>query len=121
MYRKIETMTRGDEVMASHTKAKSSAQLLRLAFLEILAVLVALAVAGRAKAQPRKIEPSDIQRIVGVSELAISPDGKSIVIIIIVSRVNWVEDRYDSLRRLNKRRAIFIHFFRKVVLVTARH
>jgi len=44
--------------------------------------------------QARKIELSDLQKIVGVSEPAISPDGKSIVII--VSRVNWDEDRYDS-------------------------
>ena len=84
----------GDEVMAVHARTRSSAQLLRRAFLEILAVLLALAAPGRAKAQARKIELSDLQKIVGVSEPAISPDGKSIVII--VSRVNWDEDRYDS-------------------------
>jgi dipeptidyl aminopeptidase/acylaminoacyl peptidase len=36
----------------------------------------------------------DLQKIVKVSSPEISPDGKTIVII--VSRVNWDEDRYDS-------------------------
>ena len=49
---------------------------------------------AKAKAQARKIELGDLQKIVGVSGPEISPDGKSIVII--VSRVNWDEDRYDS-------------------------
>src|SRR5271170_4881587 len=80
--------------MAVHARTRSSAQLLRRAFLEILAVLLALAAPGRARAQARKIELGDLQKIVGVSNPAISPDGKSIVII--VSRVNWDEDRYDS-------------------------
>jgi dipeptidyl aminopeptidase/acylaminoacyl peptidase len=57
-------------------------------------VLVALAAPGGAKAQARKIELGDFQKIVGVSNPAISPDGKSVVII--VSRVNWDEDRHDS-------------------------
>src|SRR5271156_1056992 len=80
--------------MAVHARTRSSAQLLRRAFLEILAVLLALAAPGRAKAQARKIELGDLQKIVGVSSPEISPDGKSIVIV--VSRVNWDEDRYDS-------------------------
>ncbi len=45
-------------------------------------------------AQARKIELDDLQKIVGVSSPEISPDGRSIVIV--VSRVNWDEDRYDS-------------------------
>ncbi len=49
---------------------------------------------GSTEAQARKIELADLQKIVGVSSPEISPDGKSIVII--VSRVNWDEDRYDS-------------------------
>jgi dipeptidyl aminopeptidase/acylaminoacyl peptidase len=49
---------------------------------------------GSAQAQARKIEPGDFQKIVGVSSPEISPDGKSIVIV--VSRVNWEDDRYDS-------------------------
>jgi Tol biopolymer transport system component len=36
----------------------------------------------------------DFQKIVNVTSPEISPDGKSIVIV--VSRVNWDEDRYDS-------------------------
>src|SRR5271156_1196114 len=80
--------------MAVHARTRSSAQLLRRAFLEILAVLLALAAPGRAKAQARKIELGDLQKIVNVSSPEISPDGKSIVIV--VSRVNWDEDRYDS-------------------------
>jgi dipeptidyl aminopeptidase/acylaminoacyl peptidase len=47
-----------------------------------------------AAAQSRKIELGDLQKIVGVSSPEISPDGKSIVII--VSRVNWDADRHDS-------------------------
>jgi hypothetical protein len=41
---------------------------------------------GSASAQVRKIELADLQKIVNFSNPAISPDGKSIVII--VSRVN---------------------------------
>src|ERR1700685_2704004 len=60
----------------------------------MLAALLCLAVPGRAGAQSRKIELGDFQKIVSVTNPEISPDGKSIVII--VSRVNWDEDRYDS-------------------------
>ncbi|HKN59688.1 MAG TPA: S9 family peptidase [Candidatus Acidoferrales bacterium] len=80
--------------MVTHSKTGSSAVFARYAFLGILAVLLALAAPGRAKAQARRIELGDFQRIVGVSSPEISPDGKAIVII--VSRVNWDEDRYDS-------------------------
>jgi dipeptidyl aminopeptidase/acylaminoacyl peptidase len=55
---------------------------------------LALLADDSAQAQARKIEAGDSQKIVGVSSPAISPDGKSIVIV--VSRVNWDEDRYDS-------------------------
>jgi dipeptidyl aminopeptidase/acylaminoacyl peptidase len=50
--------------------------------------------AGPARPQTRKFEPGDLQKIVDVSSPAISPDGKSIAII--VTRVNWDEDRHDS-------------------------
>lgn len=79
--------------MAAHGRARRSAQFLRCAFFGIMALLI-LAAPGRARAQRRKIELGDLQKLVGVSEPAISPDGRSIVII--VSRVNWDEDRYDS-------------------------
>ncbi len=80
--------------MAAHARARGSAQLLRRAILEIIAVLVALTAPGRAKAQARKIELGDLQKIVTVSSPAISPDGRSVVIL--VSRVNWEGDRHDS-------------------------
>jgi dipeptidyl aminopeptidase/acylaminoacyl peptidase len=69
-------------------------QFARCAFLGILVALLALAAAGKAIAQARKIELGDLQKIVDVSSPEISPDGKSIVIV--VSRVNWDEDRHDS-------------------------
>lgn len=80
--------------MVTHPKTSISALFARYTFLGILAALLALAAPGKAKAQARKIELSDLQKIVGVSSPAISPDGKSIVII--VSRVNFDEDRYES-------------------------
>ena len=61
--------------------------------LGLLTTLLAIA-PGKAEAQARKIELGDIQKIVDISNPAISPDGKSIVII--VWRVNWDEDRYDN-------------------------
>jgi hypothetical protein len=81
--------------MVTRPKASISALFARLAFLGILAALLALAAPGKAKAQARKMELDDLQKIVGVASPAISPDGKSIVIV--VSRVNWDEDRYDSI------------------------
>jgi hypothetical protein len=80
--------------MVMPTKTSISALFARYTFLGILAALLALAAPGKANAKARKIELGDLQKIVGVSSPAISPDGKSIVII--VSRVNFDEDRYDS-------------------------
>jgi hypothetical protein len=82
------------ELIVTHSKMGSSAVFGRYAFLGILAAILALAVPGRASAQARKIELGEFQKIVGVTNPEISPDGKSIVIV--VSRVNWDEDRYDS-------------------------
>jgi len=65
----------------------------RFARAALLAIL-ALFFIREARAQARKIELGDLQKIVNISNPVISPDGKSIVII--VSRVNWDEDRYDS-------------------------
>src|SRR5208282_5766263 len=80
--------------MASHSTIRSSAVFARYTLLGILAVLLALPAPGQAGAQARKIELGDLQKIVDVSNPAISLDGKFIVII--VSRANWDEDRYDS-------------------------
>jgi len=80
--------------MVTHSKTGGSAVLARYTFLGILAVLLALATPSPAKAQARKIELGDLQKIVSVTNPEISPDGKSIVIV--VSHVNWDEDRYDS-------------------------
>ena len=59
-----------------------------------LTAILVLVAPDSAKGQSRKIELGDLQKFVDVSNPAISPDGKSIVII--VSRANWDEDRYDS-------------------------
>jgi len=80
--------------MITHSKTTISALCVRYTRLGILAMLLALVTLSPAMPQARKIELGDLQKIVGVSNPAISPDGKSIVII--VSRVNWDEDRYDS-------------------------
>jgi dipeptidyl aminopeptidase/acylaminoacyl peptidase len=80
--------------MIPHSTMRRSPLFARYMFLGVLAVLLARAVPDQAMAQARKIELDDLQKIVGVSSPEISPDGKSIVII--VSRVNWDEDRYDS-------------------------
>jgi dipeptidyl aminopeptidase/acylaminoacyl peptidase len=77
------------------SKTKGSALSARCTFLGILgALFFALAIPLKAKAQARRIELGDFRKIVNVSNPAISPDGKSIVIV--VSRVNWDEDRLDS-------------------------
>ena len=52
-----------------------------------------LAVVGLAQ-QPRRMQLDDLGRIVRVSDPQIAPDGKSIVIV--VSRANYDEDRYDT-------------------------
>ena len=79
--------------MVSQSRTRMSALFSRYVFLGLPAALLAIA-PGKAEAQARKIELGDLQRIVNVSSPEISPDGKSVVIV--VSRANWVEDRYDS-------------------------
>src|ERR1700677_2032628 len=66
----------------------------RYTLLGIVAAVLSLVAPAQANAQSRKIELGDLQKIVSVTNPEISPDGKSIVII--VSRVNWDEDRHDS-------------------------
>jgi Tol biopolymer transport system component len=81
--------------MATYSETgRSRLPFVRYIFLGILAAFVSFTAPGAATAQARRIELSDFQKIVGVSSPQISPDGKSIVII--VSRVNWDEDRHDS-------------------------
>ena len=80
--------------MVMPTKTRSPAPFAGKSLVGILAALLAIAALGRAEAQPRKFETGDMQKIVDVPSPAISPDGKSIVII--VTRVNWDEDRHDS-------------------------
>jgi Tol biopolymer transport system component len=80
--------------MMTRPNERNSAQFAPYAFLGILTVVLALAAPGQARAQSRKLELGDLQKIVNISNPAISPDGKSVVII--VSRVNWDEDRHDS-------------------------
>jgi hypothetical protein len=80
--------------MVTDSKTRVLALFAQYKILGLIAVLLSLAAPGRARAQARKIELGDLQKIVNVSSPGISPDGKSIVIV--VSRVNWDEDRYDS-------------------------
>jgi hypothetical protein len=67
--------------MAMHSKTRISAQFALCAFLGIVTVLVVLAAPGGAKAQARKIELGDLRKVVNVSNPAISPNGKSILIV----------------------------------------
>lgn len=63
----------------------------KLHALLILTCLVS--VVGLAQ-QPRRMQLDDLGRIVRVSDPQIAPDGKSIVIV--VSRANYDDDRYDT-------------------------
>jgi Tol biopolymer transport system component len=76
------------------TKTRNSAPFAGKSLVGILAALLAIAALDRAEAQLRQFELADVQKIVNVSNPAISPDGKSIAIV--VTRVNWGEDRHDS-------------------------
>jgi hypothetical protein len=81
-------------LMVMPTKTRNSAPFAGKSLVGILAALLAIAALGGAEAQARKFEMGDMQKIVNVSNPAISPDGKSIAII--VTRVNWDDDRHDS-------------------------
>ena len=81
--------------MVMPTNTRNSAPFAGTPRVGILAALLAITALGRVQAQTRKFELGDVQKIVAVSSPAISPDGKSIAII--VTRVNWDEDRHDSL------------------------
>src|SRR5437773_11599112 len=50
--------------------------------------------AGTATAQAKRIDLSDVQKLVNLSDPQIAPDGKPIAGV--VSRVNWTEDRFDA-------------------------
>src|SRR5438046_8775964 len=50
--------------------------------------------AGTATAQAKRIDLSDVQKLVNLSDPQIAPDGKSIACV--VSRVNWTDDRFDA-------------------------
>jgi len=81
--------------MVTNSKAGNSFQFVRLTLFRVLVAILVLAVQPDwVNAQARRIELADLQKIVHVFSPDILPDGKSIVIV--VSRVNWDEDRYDS-------------------------
>jgi dipeptidyl aminopeptidase/acylaminoacyl peptidase len=80
--------------MVMPTNTRNSAPFAGTSRVGILAALLAITALGRVQAQTQKFELGDVQKIVAVSSPAISPDGKSIAII--VTRVNWDEDRHDS-------------------------
>src|SRR6266581_5274011 len=62
----------------------------------VLLLMLGLCVccAGTATAQTKRIDLSDLQKLVNVSDPQIAPDGKSIACV--VSRVNWTDDRFDA-------------------------
>jgi len=55
---------------------------------------LSLGLAAPAAAQGKRLELSDLQRLVNVADPALSPDGKTVACI--VSRVNWSDDRFDQ-------------------------
>ncbi|HXU36272.1 MAG TPA: hypothetical protein VN937_07890, partial [Blastocatellia bacterium] len=59
----------------------------------LLIVTCLFSVVGLAQ-QPRRMQLDDLGRIVRVSDPQIAPDGKSIVIV--VSRANYDDNRYDT-------------------------
>src|ERR1700732_2893624 len=65
---------------------------MRFAVVACCCVLAMLASLTRADARVMNI--GDLRRIVDVSDPQLSPDGKSIAVI--VSRINWDEDRRDA-------------------------
>jgi dipeptidyl aminopeptidase/acylaminoacyl peptidase len=70
---------------------------MKIALTWLLAILAFAAAFGRGdageKQAPRRFRPDDMDRLLGVSSPRISPDGRSIVIV--VSRVNSEKNRYD--------------------------
>jgi dipeptidyl aminopeptidase/acylaminoacyl peptidase len=66
----------------------------RVARLVPAALLALGALAPSATAQSRRIELADLGRIVRVADPQLSPDGKSVVVI--VSRANYAQNRYDA-------------------------
>ena len=63
-------------------------------FTLLAACLVAASLGSPSVATARVMNVDDVRRIVDVSDPQLSPDGKSVAVI--VSRVNWDEDRRDS-------------------------
>ena len=72
---------------------KSSCISLRIALSAVLLVWIVLFSAAPVSAQSRRIELSDLSKIVSVSDPQISPDGKTVVIV--VGRPNVEQDRVD--------------------------
>jgi dipeptidyl aminopeptidase/acylaminoacyl peptidase len=59
----------------------------------VAAAVLAAATCVSAPASARTMQLDDLRKLVGVSSPALSPDGKRVVVV--VSRVNWNEDRND--------------------------
>jgi len=59
-----------------------------------VALVLSFAVAVSVWSQPRRMELDDLGRVVRVSDPQISPDGKSIVVV--VAHANYEENRYDG-------------------------
>ncbi|PYO80366.1 MAG: S9 family peptidase [Gemmatimonadetes bacterium] len=60
----------------------------------LLILGLSLGLAASAAAQGKRLELSDLQRLVNVTDPALSPDGKTVACV--VSRVNWSDDRFDQ-------------------------
>src|SRR5438093_7546517 len=60
----------------------------------LLILGLSLGLAASAAAQGKRLELSDLQRLVNVADPALSPDGKTVACV--VSRVNWSDDRFDQ-------------------------
>jgi dipeptidyl aminopeptidase/acylaminoacyl peptidase len=90
MTRTIAARRRRNEHYASVSRCAPAAFFIAL----VAAFLFALATASPARAQAKRIELSDLRKLVSVSDPQISPDGKSIVCV--VSHMNFEQDRHDA-------------------------
>lgn len=66
----------------------------RLPFVLGISVVVVMSLCTVSHAAARSMQPSDFQRLVGLSAPAISPDGKRAVVV--VSRIVWDDDKESS-------------------------
>src|SRR5206468_9786111 len=90
---KLQSCRQPSGYSLDHTYSVRREIMKRARFHWCLIILGILAVAGLGQS-PRRMQLDDLGRIVRVSDPQIAPDGKSIVIV--VSRANYDENRYDA-------------------------